>query len=716
LDAVIITHAHADHIGAIPLVVGSMPEVPIYTTPATMSLMSVMFRDALQIMESRLEADGELPSYDLLQVQTVEAAFRPVDIKQEFTINGAVNVTFYRAGHIPGAVSVFLQADNGSILVSGDVSFSPMRATPIAEVPPVRPDALILETTYGGKLHAARRAEEERLIDAVKQIVENGGRVLIPAFALGRAQEVALVLDNAIFKKKLDPVNIYLDGMTRSITKVFERFPNYLSKELQWQLENYMSLFRSNSVQFVEHRMQREELAVSNEPAVIIASSGMMTGGASPMYAQHMVKNPRNAIFITGYQDEESPGRMLQNLAAAGGGTITLMRKKIEVKCVVGTYSLSAHADENELTQFAIQVEPRRVFLVHGDPSARDRMRDLLRQRRMGVTLPRLGEAIEFEGSPVLGRRRDILGIPNVAITPITTLEEIDSNLPLHDTDGHLYPQNAKKAIEQILPPETGLRKVSFEMDTRTIRLNFDFPLVAAQQYAEQIETIRQMVSGWGLELNTQVNQVTLNDVARELIPDMIGRPSLHLADNVIEVKLKATPANWAEIQQAFRERTGFQVIIKGEEPRPAPQGGNGSAFKVSRPSTSQREINEAYGILRNALTPYGLYKTGLKNGVIVLSFITPEQGYRQSALIEELAMQVGYPLDIHPHPNQIVLIERVVELCREREIYLVKNPSILIAEKAIQIEPADRLSTAQEDELQAAFKAEMGWELRFKR
>jgi hypothetical protein len=110
------------------------------------------------------------------------------------------------------------------------------------------------------------------------------------------------------------------------------------------------------------------------------------------------------------------------------------------------------------------------------------------------------------------------------------------------------------------------------------------------------------------------------------------------------------------------------------------------------------------------------LYKTGLKNGVIVLSFITPEQGYRQSALIAELSVTVGYPLDIHPHPNQIVLIERVVELCREQNIYLVKNPSIIIAERAIQLETADRLSPTQEAGLQDAFNAEMGWELRFKR
>jgi Cft2 family RNA processing exonuclease len=445
LDAVIITHAHADHIGAIPLVLGSLPDTPVYTTPATMSLMSVMFRDALRIMDSRLEAEGELPTYDVLQVQRVENAARPTDLRQEFSINGAVNVTFYRAGHIPGAVSVFLQADEGTVLVSGDLSFSPMRATPEAEIPPVKPDALILETTYGGRLHANRRAEEQRLIDSVSRVIERGGRVLIPAFALGRAQEVALILDHAIQKKKLPAVPVYLDGMTRSITQVFERFPDYLSRELTKHLEDNLNLFRTDAVQFVQSRQQREELAMNLSPSVVISSSGMLTGGASPYYAQYVVKDPNSAIFITGYQDEESPGRLLQNLAAEGGGTITLYGKKFQVECEIGTYSLSAHADENELTQFAAQLEPDRVFLVHGDPMARERMRDLLRQRKLSVYLPRLGEMVKYEGTAISGRRKDVPQTPTVITPPITSLDELDLRLPLYNAEGELYVANAKK-------------------------------------------------------------------------------------------------------------------------------------------------------------------------------------------------------------------------------------------------------------------------------
>ena len=718
LDAVIITHAHADHIGAIPLVLGSMPEVPVYTTPATISIMSVMFRDALRIMDSRLEAEGELPTYDLLQVQRVETACRPTELRQEFTINGSVNVTFYRAGHIPGAASVFMQADEGSILISGDISFSPMRATPVAEIPPVKPDALLLETTYGGKLHANRRAEEQRLVDSIKQVIDRGGRVLIPAFALGRAQEVALILDAAIAKRKLDPIHVYMDGMTRSITQVFERFPDYLSKGLQKHLEDSLTLFRTDSVKFVKSVKEREALAYDKKPCVIISSSGMLTGGASPFYAQAMVHDAKNAIFITGYQDEESPGRMLQQLAEAGGGTLSLYGKRVQVACEISTYSLSAHADENELTQFAAQLEPERVFLVHGDHMPRERIRDLLRQRKLSVHLPRLGEMVDYTGQRVLGRRKDVPSVPTVVTPPITSLEELDIGLPLYSAEGELYVRNARKAVRKLLPPESGLRKMTFNKNEQVVKFSFDFPLVAYKKYADKIEMVQQMI-GWRVEVNEGVNMQALNTVARQLLPDMIGRASIHMAQAVTEVKLKNLPENWKALQEQYQGETGFRLLIKGAAELLQTQHAVVQSIR-SAPITpvvgkKQVEINEAYAILRMTLRDSGMYKSGLKNGVIVLSFTTPELGYELKDKLEELSNRTGYPLDIHPHPNQHNIIDLVNGLCNEKGIYLVKNPSLKISEQTVVIEPMEILPDDVAAELQQRFHEQTRWKLEVK-
>ncbi|MFP4320833.1 MAG: MBL fold metallo-hydrolase [Anaerolineales bacterium] len=718
LDAVIVTHAHADHIGAVPLVLGSLPHVPVYTTPATLSLMSVMFRDALRIMDSRLEAEGELPTYDLLQVQRVEEQARATDLRQEFSINGAVNVTFYRAGHIPGAASVFLQSDEGSILVSGDLSFSPMRATPMAEIPPVRPDALILESTYGGKLHANRHAEEQRLIDSITEVIDRGGRVLIPAFALGRAQEVALVLDAAMKKRKMAKVPVYMDGMTRSITQVFERFPDYLSRDLYRHLEEDTDLFQTDQINFIKSVDHRESIARGNDPAVIISSSGMLTGGASPYYAQHLVGDSRNAIFITGYQDEESPGKALQRLAAEEGGMLTLYGRRYEVKCNIDTYSLSAHADENELTQFATQLEPDVIYMVHGDGDARSRMRDLIRQRRLAVALVRMGQEVDVEGNRPLGRRKDVPRVPNVVTPAITSLDEIDMGLPLFDPSGELYVRNARKAIEKLMPAESGLRKLTFKKDERVLKMTFDFPAVIVQQYADEIQKVENML-GWSVKTNDSVNMNALNDVAEDIFPGMVGRVSIHLAQQAIEVRLKQKPDNWDELQTAFQERTGFQVFLKGGPGSENANGGGGVALVAEavqpRNADGQMEINAAYATLKSALATHGLYKAGLKNGRILLSFVTPQQGEAISDKLQELADEVGYGLDVHPHPNQHSIIQRVIEMCKAHDIELLKNPSLLIAEQAVVIEPLERPAPDVAEHLQTAFHDDLHWDLQIK-
>jgi Cft2 family RNA processing exonuclease len=743
--AVIITHAHADHIGAIPQVMSAIPDIPIYTTPATISLMGVMFRDALKIMDARMEAEGELPTYDLLQVQQVEKAFRPTDFKQEFSINGAVNVTFYRAGHIPGAVSVFLQADQGSILVSGDLSFSAMRATPIAEIPPVRPDVLILETTYGGKLHANRLAEEQRLIDSIAEIIEQGGRVLIPAFALGRAQEVALILDSAIANKKLAPIPVYMDGMTRNITKVFERFPDYLAKGLQKHLEDNLTLFRSSSMHYVNSRQQRDELMIRPNPCVIIASSGMMTGGASPLYAQHIVKEPASAIYITGYQDEESPGRALQKLAAHESKTINLLHKRYEVQCKIDTYSLSAHADENELTQYAAQLEPKMVYLVHGEKSARERIRDLIEMRKLGVHLPRIGEASQFDGSKILGRRKPA---PPVAPPVPKDVALFEPSLPLFNGEGDLFTRNARKTIRQLLPPSTGLRRLSFIPNEQTVKLVFDFPEVAQRKYQTEIAKIAELLL-LKVELSDTTNLNALQLIAKQIVPGMLGRASIYHVERAIEVLVKTVPENWKDIQAKFLEETGFRLVGKAStqgkatmlaSPRSSADSSDGKAlltrppltqnpfmtstqvpsarsgvFATPNPAVTRMEINAAYAAIKAELEPLGLYKTSLKNGGIVLSYITPELGERYHEQMEMLAQKTGYAMSIHPHPNQHALILLMLELCEERGIYLVKNPSLAVGERSMMIEVADLMTETQEQSLCFIFYEKTAWQLKIK-
>ncbi len=913
LDAVLITHAHADHIGAVPLVLGAKPDTPAYATPATIALTEVMLADALRLMDNRREAEGELPSYDEKQLAALTQALRPVGFHQPFILSGKVRVQYFQAGHIPGAASVFLESGEGSILISGDLSFSPMRATPQAEVPPVNPHVLILETTYGGKLHANRRAEEMRLTASVKRVVENGGRVLIPAFALGRAQEAALILDAAVANGELPEIPIYLDGMTRSISQVFARFPEYLSPQLQKHLQqpdNTNGLWRSQAVKFVASMAERDTIARTPEPCVIIASSGMLTGGASPVYAKQLVKEPTSAIFITGYQDEESPGKRLQILAENKGGYLVLEGQKLAVECEVGTYSLSAHADENELTHYAAQLDPQWTWLVHGDQAARQRIAALLKERSLRVRLPELGQVVEPDirggqfwvkkkgvgiGQALNGdslwealRQHDMTGdsldmetllvfwygdettdpaemqavleshawyfAPSQAgrykiFTPghvaqrrqrfawmaelgslthrrllmlrqndkklflgiarqvqddrliICTSQNFNANVPLEtvvhvgevfldefplDAEAQaalqqvLVQQEAELAessaealsIEQLLTladgntrslseivtqlgldlpdadsqfrllwrfitfggnaryghyqvsspkpdefsyieardrvlkllPDT-LRKVSADQEKHVLSLRFDFPLVARQRYARHLEQAA-FLTGWTIEVNPTTHQGALDLLVRQLVPDVM-QVSLRMDQRVVEIKVERLPENWAALQAQFLEETGFQLQNKAQ-----PGVGTAPATEAQTIQGQPIEINAAYGILRQALEPYSLYKTSLKQGGIVLSFITPEVGMRHQALIEALAQETGYPLSIHPHPNQQQIMQVVLGLCQARGLKLKKNPSLQIAEKQITIEPMSPLNDADRTALQQQIMQETAYSL----
>jgi Cft2 family RNA processing exonuclease/dsRNA-specific ribonuclease len=377
LDAVVLTHAHSDHSGALPVLHAAFPDTPVFLTPPTADLISILQRDALRLMDSASEREGELPLYSERQVEALLSALRPVHHGQPFPVRD-LELTLLPASHILGASMLHVDTPAGALLLSGDYSVSAQRTVPALPRPGLHVDLLVTESTYGNRLHADRKASEQRLVGRVLQTLEAGGRVLVPAFAIGRAQEVLLLLRSAIRDGKLPRVPVFVDGMVRAVCNVYAGHERYVTDTLAREIRAAGHPFFAEPVRPIRRPEERKE-ALEAGPCVIVASSGMLSGGPSAFYAAELAPHPEDAILITGYQDEESPGRALLALAAQSGPReLRLGDRTVEVRCAFETYSLSAHADRLQMGALADALRPRTAVLVHGDAEAKRGLYEIL--------------------------------------------------------------------------------------------------------------------------------------------------------------------------------------------------------------------------------------------------------------------------------------------------------------------------------------------------
>ncbi len=376
IDAVLVSHAHTDHTGALPILHEAFPGVPIYMTPPTLELVTILQRDALRLMESALEREGELPFYTEKQVNSMLSMCIPIQHGDAVTVKDVV-VGYHPASHILGASMIHVTTPAGEALFTGDYSVSSQRTVPGLIRPKVSADIIISEATYGNRLHSNRKTAEEKLIRKVNEVVTEEGIVLIPAFAIGRAQEVLLILQWAMQNKRMPQLPVYADGMVRAVNQVYSTHEKYASRSLRYKIRKSSNAFYTDYIHPVKSPDERKEI-LKKAPCIIVSSSGMLSGGPSAFYASELVKNEKNAILITGYQDEESPGRALLALAENKEKELKLGEETYEVKCKFDSYRLSAHADRMQMAGFTESFNPRTVVLIHGDAEAKKIMADSL--------------------------------------------------------------------------------------------------------------------------------------------------------------------------------------------------------------------------------------------------------------------------------------------------------------------------------------------------
>jgi len=392
-NLILITHAHQDHIGALPVLHRLFPATPMLCTPGTREIAHVMLTDCLKVQQSNEDFEQLFDEIDLqqtlfhLETQPVATDFEPLP---------GLQVRFIRAGHIVGAACIYLRYGDRTLLYTGDYNTTNSRTTDglrLADLP--QADILITESTYGAATHPSRKTQETELLKAVADVVQTGGNVLVPAFALGRAQEILLAIrTSALFHSLKIPV--YVDGLVRAVTDVFSEHLELLPDSVQNFAKQSPPFFAPQGtppIIPIAHPRERP-LAIAS-PSVIIASSGMLTGGASVYYASVLLERENAAVFISGYTDEESPGRFLQGLHS--GDAIELEGKKLNVRAQIRRFNLSAHADKVGLTQVIHKVNPKHLILIHGSPDALHELAgtgDL--KGKYIVHIPSVGEAVEY--------------------------------------------------------------------------------------------------------------------------------------------------------------------------------------------------------------------------------------------------------------------------------------------------------------------------------
>jgi KH/beta-lactamase-domain protein len=371
LDAVIISHAHLDHCGFVPFLYKYGYEGPTYCSEPTATLMTLLQLDYLDVVTR----EGKIPIYDQKDVR--ECVLHTIPLKYGVVTDVApdIKITLHNAGHILGSSIIHLHIGEGfhNIVYTGDFKFEKSMLLEQATSVFPRVETLIIESTYGSveDIMPSKEEAEAKLISIINKTAERGGKVLIPTPAVGRAQEIMLILDNYMKNKKLKELPIYIDGMISEATVIHNVYPEYLVENLKEQiLHKDINPFQSEYFTNVNHPEEREEI-IAGGPSIILATSGMLEGGPVIDYFRRMAPDERNSMIFVSYQIEGTLGRRILNglkeVSLIGAdGKMEIVKVNMEIHSVEG---FSGHSDYNRILSFIQKISPRplRVIVNHGE-------------------------------------------------------------------------------------------------------------------------------------------------------------------------------------------------------------------------------------------------------------------------------------------------------------------------------------------------------------
>lgn len=396
IDALFVTHAHADHIGLIPKLVKEGFTGPLYGTAPTIDLMPVMLEDSVSLIAREAKACGDEPPYTKEDLEKTLPYMVVLPYRRRIEVAEGITVEFYNAGHILGSALVLVEVFGKRILFTGDLGRVPALIIPDRAVPKVPVDYLVTESVYGNRAHEPIEESEQKLLAALKRVQEKKGTLLIPSFSLERTQIILETIDRFLSAKLIAPMPVFLDSpLAIKVTDIYRKHSEFLRSTLQERLQKGDDPFSFPSLRVSYSRADSKEVDETPGPKVIIAGAGMSHGGRIRSHEMTYLPGKGNELLLVGYQTPGSLGRRLQD----GAREVVIDKKKVKVRARVSkTGGFSAHADRNDLLSFAEEVHPKEVFVVLGEMESAS----FLAQRISGflgieATIPQDGERFELE-------------------------------------------------------------------------------------------------------------------------------------------------------------------------------------------------------------------------------------------------------------------------------------------------------------------------------
>ena len=388
VEAILISHAHQDHIGTLPVVMRRFPRARVFLTQATAEVGSVLLHNSVNVMTRQREEIGEM-SYPLFTHRETDRAserWRWCPLRQRISIAGerasqrekdALTFEFFEAGHVLGSAGILVRTEGQTVFYTGDVNFNDQTIMQAAIFPEEKVDVLIMECTRGDHANPAgwtRPGEEQRFAQALVNAFDRGACVLVPVFALGKTQEVLAMLYKFRRQSRMfsEEFPIYIGGLSSKFTDIYDRRAQMTRRQLA-----RLQLMREVAPFILNDETVRD--APLRPGRVYALSSGMMIPKTlSNVFARRLIENPRHSIFFVGYASPQSPAGLLREAGMGGEVALDPDKPTQRVRCNIEQFQFSAHATRETLIDYAKKISPRKIVLVHGDPPAVEWMRATL--------------------------------------------------------------------------------------------------------------------------------------------------------------------------------------------------------------------------------------------------------------------------------------------------------------------------------------------------